>query len=316
MLAVLGAADSPCQSAKLHVPAPPVDARPRPNDRLIFDAKRSTKFVEDLESYLASIPSDDANIRPAEAALIETFTEAAVKDGVAETGSGALVDLAYDWIDRPEWKYFIRVEVEFDSFDALLQSAKTDPAYRAMVLALLAYGGQGIRDFKHYVPVYIDLQHELEDFPSVRSEPSGKRAAQRIWRLAAQRVELNLSRYRTALASLREHGIDSATLVRIAESERKPQLKSILLHYAELARIQSQNAGDSDELGLRTKILLTDVEREYPALIMAVLRTLEKDKQAVFDRGTNAFEVNQSAFRFLVEEQNESNAALQNFAPN
>lgn len=302
-LVIAGNCASQVSSARIHVPAPLADAKTRSRDRLIFDAKRSTEFLQDLQSFLASVPGHGADIPQPYAQLVETFNEAASNEGVAATPSGNLVDLAYDWIDRSQWKYFVRLEVNVDTFEKLLESSNRDPVYREVTLACLIYGGQGIRDFKQYVPEYIDLEHDQEEFRAIKFEPGNRRLALSAQRLAARQVSLYLSRYRIALGYLHGRGIDSAALLRAAEAEKRSEVKSILLHFAELLQLDP-----SDDLALRTTILLSDVERESPELVTAILRTLEKNKQAVFDSKTNAFDADRTGFRFLLEELDQSAA--------
>jgi hypothetical protein len=273
-------------------------------EHLIFNAKRSTTFLKELKSFLGLLPESNASskqIADPYARLMETFSGAASQEGVAATPSGNLVDLAYDWIDRGEWKYFVRLEVDFDAFGALFDSAKEDSLYRDVTAACLIYGGQGILDFKRNVPDYIDAMHQQQAFQTAKFEPRNKKQARWAYRLAAQQVDLRLARYRTALAYLHSRGIDGITLRKKAEVEQRPGLRAILLHYAELLRRETERVGGADDFQLRIAILLSDVEREFPDVVTAVLRIGENNKQVVFDRRTNTFDADPAAFRFLVE---------------
>jgi len=277
---------------RLHIAAPSTTAQSTASAaHLIFDAKRSTEFLTQLQSFL-NLPDDTDSYAP----LIEAFNEAAAKEGVAGAPSGDLVGLAYDWIERNEWKYFVRLEVDFPALEALFERAPHDPVYRDLASSCLIYGGQGILDFKRNVPDYIDRIHERQEFESAKFEPGNRKQARWVYRIAAQEVDLQLSRYREALAFLESRGLDANKLQQKAEAEQRPELKSILLHYAELLRLEGRGG-----LPLRIAILLSDVERESPALVMAVLRIGEKNKKAVFDKNTNTFEVDSAAFHFLVE---------------
>lgn len=299
-LVVPGHSRSQVTSARIHILAPRRYGPAHSIDYLILDVKRSTTFLTELETFLNSVSEHEAKVAEPYAPLVEAFNEAASKEGVAATSSANLVDLSYDWTDRAEWKYFVRPEVDFAVFHALFESAKADPVYRAVTLACLIYGGQGIQDFKRYVPDYIDLRHDQEEFRTIKFDPGNKRLALWAERLAAQKVALYVSRYRPALAYLRRRGIDSATLRRAAQAEQGSEVKSIMLDYAELLQVDAQpDAGD--DLALRISILLRDVERESPELVTAILRTLEKHKQAVFDKTTNIYDVDRAAFGFLME---------------
>jgi hypothetical protein len=272
-------------------------------EHLIFNAKRSTTFLKELKSFLSLLPESNASnkqIADPYARLMETFSDRALGEGVAATPSGNPVDLAYDWIDRGEWKYFVRLEVDFDAFEALFDSAKEDSLYRDVTAACLIYGGQGILDFKRNVPDYIDRLHEQQAFQTAKFEPRNKKQIRWAYRLAAQQVDVQLARYRTALAYLHSRGIDGNMLRKKAEAEPRPQLKAILLHYAEFLRWETERAGGADDFQLRIAILLSDVEREFPDVVAAVLRIGEKNKQVVFDRRTNTFDADPAAFRFLV----------------
>lgn len=305
-LALLSADRAPSQATppRSHIAGSLVAGAPVSAERLIFNAKHSTTFLKELKSFLSLLPeynAGDKQIDDPYAHLVETFGDAASQQGVAATPSGNLVDLAYDWIDRGEWKYFVRLEIDFDAFQALFDSAKEDSLYRDVTVACLIYGGQGVLDFKRNVPDYVDLIHERQAFPSAKFDPRNKRQVRWAYRLAAQQVNLQLARYRTALAYLRSRGIDDNTLQKKAEAEQRPPLRAILLHYSELLRAEGQRIKDSDDFQLRLAILLSDVERESPDVVTAVLRIGEKNKQVVLDRKTNAFDADPAAFRFLAE---------------
>jgi hypothetical protein len=270
---------------------------------LIFNAKHSTAFLEELKSFLKPLPEYNAGhkqIADPYAHLVETFGDVALQEGVAATPSGNLLDLAYDWIDRGEWKYFVRLEVDFDAFEALFDSAKEDSLYRDVTAACLIYGGQGIRDFKRNVPDYIDLIHERQEFPAAKFDPRNKKHVRWAYRLAAQQVNLQLARYRTALAYLHSRGIDGDTLQKRAEAEQRPRLRAILQHYSELLRSEALRIEGSDDFQLRLAILLSDVERESPEVVTAVLKIGERNKHVVLDRKTNTFDAESAAFHFLV----------------
>jgi len=266
-------------------------------ERLIFNAKTSTAFVNELTSFLSG-----TEVAGPFASLVNTLTETALTEGVASTPSGNLTDLAYDWIDRNEWKYFVRLEIDLPAFEALLQAAKKDGIYRDVAVASLIYGGQGIADFKRKVPDYIDDVHQQQEFQETKFKPQNKKDAQWAYRLAARQVELQLARYRTALAYLHSRGIDAPTLDQRANDEQNLQLKAILLHYSELMRAESQHFPGSDDLGLRIAILLSDVERDSPEIVSAVLRIGEKNKQVVFDAERKTFEADSGAFQFLLDQ--------------
>ena len=270
-------------------------------EHLVFNAKRSTTFLKGLKSFLSALPEpNSSNERDPYARLVAAFSDAAWREGVAGTPSGNLVDLAYDWIDRGKWKYFVRLEVDFDAFEALFDSAKEDSFYRDVTVACLIYGGQGILDFKRNVPDYIDRLHEQQAFQTAKFEPRNKRQVRWAYRLAVQQVDVQLARYRTALAYLHSRGIDADTLQEKAEAEQRPQFRAILLHYAELLRCETKRVERSDDFQLRLAILLSDVERESPDVVTAILRIGEKNKQVVFNRKTNAFDADPEAFRFLI----------------
>jgi hypothetical protein len=298
-----GGAASAVTTPKPHIAGSLVGGRlAASTEHLIFNAKRSTTFIKELKSFLSVLPRDTASnkqIADPYAHLIETFSDAAAQEGAAATPSGNLVDLAYDWIDRGQWKYFVRLEVDFDAFEALFDTAKEDSLYRDVTAASLIYGGQGILDFKRNVPDYIDQVHEQQAFQTAKFEPRNKKQVRWAHRLAAQQVDLQLARYRTALAYLHGRGIDRNTLQKKAEAELRPQLKAILLHYAELLRCETERAEGANDFQLRIAILLSDVEREFPDVVTAVLRIGERNKQVVFDRKTNAFDADTAAFRFL-----------------
>jgi len=271
---------------------------------LIFNAKRSTAFLKELKSFLSQLPEynrGNKQVTDPYAHLVETFTDAAAREGVAATPTGNLVDLAYDWIDRGEWKYFVRLEVDFDGFEALFDTAKEDSLYRDIAVACLIYGGQGVLDFKRNVPDYIDDMRQQQAFQTAKFEPRNKKQVRWAYRLAAQQVNLQLSRYRMALGYLQSRGIDGITLQKKAEAETRPQLRAILLHYSELLRSEAEHLEGSEDFQLRIAILLSDVEREFPEVVTAILRIGEKNKQVVLDRSTNAFDADSAAFRFLVE---------------
>jgi hypothetical protein len=296
-----GRAASQVTPPRYHIVVPSVADRPaKAAEHLVFNAKRSTTFLKELKSFLSALPESKASSeRDPYARLVETFSDAASREGVAATTSGNLVDLAYDWIDRAHWKYFVRLEVDFDRFEALFDSAKQDSLYRDLTVADLIYGGQGILDFKRNVPDYIDQVHEQQAFQTAKFEPRNKKQVRWAYRLAAQQVDVQLARYRTALAYLHSRGIDANMLQQKAEAEPRPQLKAILLHYAELLRYETERMERGDAFRLRVAILFSDVEREFPDIVTAVLRIGEKNKQVVFDRKTSAFDADPAAFRFL-----------------
>lgn len=305
-LALLGAgrSPSPVTPPRSHIAGSLAAIRPASAEHLIFNAKQSTAFLGELKSFLSLLPeynASDKHIGDPHTHLLESFSEAASREGVAATPSGNLVDLAYDWIDRGEWKYFVRLEVDFETFEALFDSAKEDSLYRDVAVASLIYGGQGILDFKRNVPDYIDRAREQEAFQTVKFEPRNKKLVGWAHRLAAQEVDLQLARYRPALAYLRSRGIDGNTLQKKAEAEPRPLLRAILLHYGELLRSETERLEGSQDFQLRIAVLLSDVGREIPEVVAAVLRIGEKNRQVVFDRKTNAFDADPAAFRFLVE---------------
>jgi hypothetical protein len=80
-----------------------------------------------------------------------------------------------------------------------------------------------------------------------------------------------------------------------------PHFRAFCLHYAELLRCEIERAEGANDFQLRIAILLSDVERESPDVVTAILRIGEKNKQVVFDRKTNAFDADPAVFRFLVE---------------
>jgi hypothetical protein len=305
-LALLSTGHAPSQvtAPRSHIAGALVAGRPGAStEHLIFNAKRSTTFLKELKSFWGLLPESNASnkqIADPYARLMETFGDAALREGIAAASSGNLVDLAYDWIDRGEWKYFVRLEVDFDAFEALFESAKEDSLYRDVTAACLIYGGQGILDFKRNVPDYIDDMHQQQAFQTAKFEPRNKKQVRWAYRLAAQQVDMQLARYRTALAYLRSRGIDANTLRKKAEAEPRSQLGAILLHYAEFLRWENERVGGADDFQLRIAILLSDVEREFPDLVTAVLRIGESNKQVVFDRRTNTFDADPAAFRFLV----------------
>ncbi len=262
-------------------------------ERLIFDARSSTRFLSELTEFLSK-----TTVVAPYAQLVETFSDAASKEGVASAPAGNLVDLAYDWIDRDEWKYFVRLEVDLPGFQALFEAAKNEPLYRDVAVASLIYGGQGILDFKRKVPDYIDDVHQQEDFQAIKFKPQSKKDAEWACRLAAHDVERQQTRYRAALEYLHSRGIEADTLEQRAKDEHSTALNAILLHYAELM-------GSTDDLHLRIAILLSDVERDSPAVINAVLRIGEKNKQVVFDAANKTFDADYAAFRFLLQQPSE-----------
>jgi hypothetical protein len=274
-------------------------------ERLTFNAKSSTTFLKELQSFLSLIPEHKTagtQVVDPYMHLVEAFREAAEKEGVAATRSVNLVDVAYDWIDRNEWKYFVRLEVDFAAFEALFYSARGDSLYRDVAMANLIYGGQGILDFKRNVPDYIDQIRQQQAFQTAKFQPRSKKQVQRAHQLAAQRVDVQLARYRTAMAFLRSRGIDADTLRKKAGVEQRPRLKEILLHYAELLRREVERVQASNDFQLRIAILLSDVEREFPEVVIAVLKIGERNKQVVLDKRTGAFEADYATFRFLVED--------------
>jgi len=299
-----GLAPSQVTPPKSHIAGPLVTGGPASAEHLIFNAKRSTAFLKELKSFLSQLPEynrGNKQVTDPYAHLVETFTDAAAREGVAATPTGNLVDLAYDWIDRGEWKYFVRLEVDFDGFEALFDTAKEDSLYRDIAVACLIYGGQGVLDFKRNVPDYIDDMRQQQAFQTAKFEPRNKKQVRWAYRLAAQQVNLQLSRYRMALGYLQSRGIDGITLQKKAEAETRPQLRAILLHYSELLRSEAEHLEGSEDFQLRIAILLSDVEREFPEVVTAILRIGEKNKQVVLDRSTNAFDADSAAFRFLVE---------------
>jgi hypothetical protein len=274
-------------------------------ERLTFNAKSSTTFLNELQSFLSLIPEHKTagtQVVDPYMHLVEAFREAAEKEGVAATRSVNLVDVAYDWIDRNEWKYFVRLEVDFAAFEALFYSARGDSLYRDVAMANLIYGGQGILDFKRNVPDYIDQIRQQQVFQTAKFQPRNKKQIQRAHQLAAQRVDVQLARYRTAMAFLRSRGIDADTLRKKAGVEQRPRLKEILLHYAELLRCEVERVQGSNDFQLRIAILLSDVEREFPEVVIAVLKIGERNKQVVLDKRTGAFEADYATFRFLMED--------------
>jgi hypothetical protein len=274
-------------------------------ERLTFNAKSSTTFLNELQSFLSLIAEHKTagtQVVDPYMHLVEAFREAAEKEGVAATRSVNLVDVAYDWIDRNEWKYFVRLEVDFAAFEALFYSARGDSLYRDVAMANLIYGGQGILDFKRNVPDYIDQIRQQQAFQTAKFQPRNKKQVQRAHQLAAQRVDVQLARYRTAMAFLRSRGIDDDTLRKKAAVEQRPRLKEILLHYAELLRREVERVQGSNDFQLRIAILLSDVEREFPEVVIAVLKIGERNKQVVLDKRTGAFEADYATFRFLVED--------------
>jgi hypothetical protein len=307
-LAILGAAGAASEVAQ---PAPRIAATlagrasGTATERLTFNAKSSTTFLNGLQSFLSLIPEHKTagtQVVDPYMHLVEAFREAAEKEGVAATRSVNLVDVAYDWIDRNEWKYFVRLEVDFAAFEALFYSARGDSLYRDVAMANLIYGGQGILDFKRNVPDYIDQIRQQQAFQTAKFQPRNKKQVQRAHQLAAQRVDVQLARYRTAMAFLRSRGIDADTLRKKAGVEQRPRLKEILLHYAELLRREVERVQGSNDFQLRIAILLSDVEREFPEVVIAVLKIGERNKQVVLDKRTGAFEADYATFRFLVED--------------
>ena len=269
-------------------------------ERLIFNAKSSTAFLDQLASFVSSAAVDDPY-----AQLVKTVDDTAAKEGVASTPSGNLADLAYDWIDQNEWKYFVRLEVDLPAFEELFEAAKEDPLYRDVALASLIYGGQGILDFKRNVREYIDDVQQQHDFQSIKFKPQDKKDAQWAFRLMARQVDAQFSRYRPALAYLHSRAIDENALQQRAQKEQNPRLKAILLHYAELMHAESQHISGSGDLRLRIAIVLSDVERDSPETVFAVLRVGEKNKQVVFDKEMKSFDADCGAFRFLLNELSE-----------
>jgi hypothetical protein len=104
------------------------------------------------------------------------------------------------------------------------------------------------------------------------------------------------------MAFLRSRGIDADTLRKKAGVEQRPRLKEILLHYADLLRCEAERVQASNDFQLRIAILLSDVEREFPEVVIAVLKIGERNKQVVLDKSTGAFEADYATFRFLVED--------------
>lgn len=307
-LAILSAAGAASEVAQ---PAPRIAATlagrasGTATERLTFNAKSSTTFLNELQSFLSLIPEHKTagtQVVDPYMHLVEAFREAAEKEGVAATRSVNLVDVAYDWIDRNEWKYFVRLEVDFAAFEALFYSARGDSLYRDVAMAHLIYGGQGILDFKRNVPDYIDQIRQQQAFQTAKFQPRNKKQVQRAHQLAAQRVDVQLARYRTAMAFLRSRGIDADTLRKKAGVEQRPRLKEILLHYAELLRREVERVQGSNDFQLRIAILLSDVEREFPEVVIAVLKIGERNKQVVLDKRTGAFEADYATFRFLMED--------------
>ena len=231
-----GRVSSAATPPRLHIVSP-LAAERTSTEHLIFDAKRSIAFVQELKSFLSLLPDLSGGGKPAADSYgqsFQTFSDAASNEGVAGAQSGNPVELAYDWIDQGEWKYFVRLEVDFAAFDALFNGAKQDSLYRDITAACLIYGGQGILDFKHNVPDYIDSLHQEEEFKTSKFEPRNKKQVRWAYRLAGQQVDLQLARYRLALAYLRSRGIDSDALRKKAEEEQSTELRAILLHYADL----------------------------------------------------------------------------------
>jgi hypothetical protein len=307
-LAILSAAGAASEVAQ---PAPRIAATlagrasGTATERLTFNAKSSTTFLNELQSFLSLIPEHKTagtQVVDPYMHFVEAFREAAEKEGVAATRSVNLVDVAYDWIERNEWKYFVRLEVDFAAFEALFYSARGDSLYRDVAMANLIYGGQGILDFKRNVPDYIDQIRQQQAFQTAKFQPRSKKQVQRAHQLAAQRVDVQLARYRTAMAFLRSRGIDADTLRKKAGVEQRPRLKEILLHYAELLRCEVERVQGSNDFQLRIAILLSDVEREFPEVVIAVLKIGERNKQVVLDKRTGAFEADYATFRFLVED--------------
>ena len=266
-------------------------------ERLVFNARSSTAYLNELESFLSETAVADSY-----ATLLKTFSDVASEEGVASAPSGNLVDIAYDWIDRNEWKFFVRLEVDFPAFEALFEAAKKDSVYRAVAAASLIYGGQGILDFKHNVPDYIDSVHQQQDFQSIKFSPQNKKHTQWAYRLALRQVDLQMARYRVALAYLERLGIDDRLLQKKAGEEQNPRLRAILLHYADLLRSEAERVPGSDDFRLRIAILLSDVERSSPELVRAVLRIGEKNKQVIFNEEMTSYDADCAAFRFLVEQ--------------
>ena len=287
-----GAAAGPASSATYSIPAPVADRRASA-DRLVFDAKRSTRFLNELQAFLALLPTTSPEI--------EAFHQVASSEGVAAAQSGALLSIAYDWIDRAQWKYFVRPEADFAGFDALFAGAMQDSIYRDIAAASLIYGGQGILDFKRTVPEAIEQLHDQQAFQSATFAPRDRRQARLVYRLAARQVETELARYRPALTYLQSRGVDENRLRQKAQAEHNPELRSILLHYAALLHCYSGVSGDDREL--RIAILLSDVQLEFPILFNALMRIGERNRQVIFQANTKSFVASAAAFRFLVDKE-------------